>query len=171
MKQLLIALLMLCSTLSMAQNHTTESPKLFPEKCLGVWNGQMKIYVKGQLRDSVQVRFTAAKTTTKGSYIWKTEYLSPSTPVVKDYVLVVDDLSQGRYLLDEQNGIALKQFVVGNKMQSLFKVQDIYLTASTELVGDTLIFEVTSGKETGETSGVKNYSFNNVQRVVLKKEE
>ena len=71
--------------------------KIFPERCLGVWEGMMYIYQNAGLRDSVKVKFTAARTDVEGTYTWKTEYLSPSRPVVKDYKLVVDDLEQGRF--------------------------------------------------------------------------
>lgn len=37
--------------------------ELFPEKCIGRWSGKMLIYQHGQLRDSVQVRFTVAPLT------------------------------------------------------------------------------------------------------------
>lgn len=141
----------------------------FPERCLGVWEGTMYIYSRGQLSDSVKVKFTAARTASAGTYIWKTEYLSPTRPMVKDYKLVVDDLSQGRYKLDEGDGVELIEYNVSNKLYSLFKVDDIYLTSSTELVGDRLIFEVTSGKEFNEVKGIKNYSYASVQRVVLQK--
>ena len=56
-------------------------------------------------------------------------------------------------------------------MYSLFKVNDIYLTSTTELINDTLVFEVTSGREVNEVKGVTNYSYSNVQRVVLYKRE
>ncbi|MBW1299024.1 hypothetical protein [Aquimarina litoralis] len=152
---------------SRASNSINKS--IFPEKCLGVWEGVMHIYNKGHLRDSVKVKFTAARTTTAGTYIWKTEYISPKKPIIKDYKLIVDDLKEGRYLLDEGDGIKLVEYVVGNKMRSLFKVDDIYLTSTTELLKDRLIFEVTSGKEIGEVKGIKNYAFTNIQRVILYK--
>lgn len=147
----------------------TALDSIFPEKCLGIWEGTMYIYSQGVLRDSVNVRFTAAKTDSIGTYIWKTEYLSATRPMVKDYKLVVDDLSTGRYLLDEGGGVKLVEYCIKDKMYSLFKVEDIYLTSCTELVGDNLIFEVTSGKELNEKEGIKNYSFNTVQRVTLHK--
>jgi hypothetical protein len=140
---------------------------IFPEKCLGVWEGIMHIYSYNTLRDSVKVRFTAAKTDTIGRYVWKTEYLSPTRPIVKDYKLIVDDLEKGRYILDEGGGVKLVEYNVGNKLYSLFKVNDIYLSSSTELLEDRLIFEVTSGKEIVEENAFVNYSYTNVQRVVL----
>ncbi|GAA0721325.1 hypothetical protein GCM10009430_22470 [Aquimarina litoralis] len=174
-KYLIILFLCASSFQGVAQEINTNTKKedttIFPEKCLGVWKGVMNIYHKGRLKDSVNVRFTASKTTTPGTYVWKTEYLSSKKPMVKDYKLVIDDINEGRYLLDEGNDIQLTEYVVGNKMRSLFKVEDIYLTSTTELIGDQLIFEVTSGKEIEEVQNIKNYSFTNVQRMVLHKIE
>ena len=53
----------------------------------------------------------------------------------------------------------------------MFKVDDIYLTSSTELINNKLVFEVTSGKIIDKNEEIKNYSFTNIQRVVLTKEE
>ena len=149
----------------------TKAPSIFPEKCLGTWEGTMKIYSYNTLRDSVKVRFTAAKTNVKGVYTWKTEYLSATTPMIKDYKLVIDDLDKGRYKLDEGDGVELIEYNVNNKLYSLFKVNDIWLTATTQLLDDKLIFEVTSGKESNEVKAITNYSFTNVQRVIMTKIE
>lgn len=143
------------------------SVPIFPEKCLGVWEGVMYIYGQSVLIDSVNIKFTAAKTDTAGTFIWKTEYLSPKTPMVKDYKLILEDAGKGLYILDEGNGVKLTEYTINNKMYSLFKVDDIYLTSSMEIVNDQLIFEVTSGKELNEVQGVTNYSFSYVQRVVM----
>lgn len=183
MRNLIIIFLILGSIQGMAQKEDTikiesktyddevgfTDKSSFPEKCLGVWQGTMYMYNQGTLRDSVRVRFTAARTDTPGTFTWKTEYLSADRPMIKDYKLVVDDLSKGRYILDEGDGVKLMEYNLNNKLYSMFKVNDIYLTSSTELLNDELIFEVTSGKEVDEMQGVKNYSFTNVQRVVMHK--
>lgn len=140
---------------------------IFPEKCLGVWEGMLEIFNKGKFVDSVKIRFTAAKTDTAGTYIWKTEYLSKTRPMVKDYKLVVDSLNEGRYMLDEGGGVELFMYCVNNKLYGMFNVNDICLTSSNELIGDKLIFEVTSGKKVADSKDVKNYSISNVQRAVL----
>lgn len=145
----------------------TKAPSNFPEKCLGTWEGIMKIYKNNTLRDSVKVRFTAARTNFQGVYTWKTEYFSATTPMIKDYKLVVDDLDKGLYKIDEGNGVELIAYNVDNKLYSMFKVNDIWLTASTQLRDDKLIFEVTSGKQTNEVKSITNYSFSNVQKVIM----
>ena len=55
---------------------------LFPDKCLGIWEGTMYIYGKGALRDSVQIEFTAAETDDPKAWTWKTQYLSEKMPMV-----------------------------------------------------------------------------------------
>lgn len=170
MKTLFIVIFLILSSTSISYSQESKSNETtFPERALGVWEGTMKIYSYNNLRDSVKVRFTAARTDIDSVYTWKTEYLSPTRPLVKDYKLVVDDLSKGRYILDEGDGVHLIEYNVGNKLYSLFKVNDIYLSSSSELKDGKLIFEVTSGKEENEIKGIKNYSYTNVQRVVLYK--
>ena len=170
MKHIFILFIYLFSFQFIAQNtESANHESIFPEKCLGIWEGTMYIFNQGQLRDSVKIRFTAKKTDTGGAYIWKTEYLSPTKPIVKDYKLIVDDLNKGRYILDEGDGIQLVEYNIGNKLHCLFTFNDIYLTSSTELIGDQLIFEVTSGKELNNLKDIKNYSFTNVQRAVLER--
>ncbi len=139
----------------------------FPEKCLGVWEGTMFLYKYNNIHDSVQVTFTAARTENDSLFIWKTEYHSSTIEVVKDYKLKLDDSEKGRYILDEGDGIQLIEYNVGNKLYCMFKLDDTYFTSSTELIGENLVFEVTSGKEENETQGIQNFSFTNVQRVVL----
>jgi hypothetical protein len=52
----------------------------------------------------------------------------------------------------------------------VFETQGIFLTSSYELIGDQLIFEVSSGKKIeGENKGVTNYSVTSLQRVIFKK--
>ncbi len=141
----------------------------FAEKCLGVWEGTMKIYAAGALKDTVKVRLTVAKTAKPDEYAWKTEYFSPTRPVVKDYRLRVDDAAKGVYVTDEGDGVELVNYLFEDKLYNVFEVQGIVLTAVYELRGAELIFEVTSGKKLNETKGVTNFSVGNLQRVVFKK--
>lgn len=165
MKNLLLVLFFCLVLFSGARAQSAELN--FPERCLGIWEGTMLIYQYNTVKDSVPIRFTAAKTEVDSIYTWKTEYFSTTRPMVKDYKLIVDDLKKGRYLLDEGDGVYLIEYNVGNKLYSLFQVNNIYLTSTTELIDGKLRFEVTSGREENELNGIKNYSYTNVQRVVM----
>lgn len=146
------------------------SAQLFGDRCVGTWKGNMKIYGRGVLRDSVDVTLTVEKRDTPSQWKWKMEYHSPKMPMTKDYILKVKDAEKGIYVTDEQDGIELMDYLSGNKLYSMFETHNVYLTSSYELINDRLIFEVTSGKKIeGTQAEVINYSVDNVQRVVLKR--
>ncbi len=126
---------------------TAKSQTSFTDGCLGVWKGTMYIYNRGNLKDSVEVRLTVAKTDKPDSWTWKTEYLSVKMPMVKDYVLRLKDASKNTYITDEGNGIELNDYLFGNKLYCVFETSNIILTSTYELRGKELIFEVTSGKK------------------------
>lgn len=144
----------------------------FMEGCLGNWKGTMYIYGRGVLKDSVSVTLTVAKTTAADAWTWKTEYLSPKVPMVKDYVLRLKDAAKGHYITDEGGGVELMDYLFNNKLYCVFETAGIMLTSTYELWGKELIFEVTSGrKQTGDTPLVTNFSVDNLQRVVFRKVE
>ena len=114
----------------------------FPERCLGVWAGKMLIYKEGAVKDSVDVRLTVARTKTPGDYTWRTDYLSKERPMTKDYTLRVKDAAKGHYLTDEGGGVELHEYVFGDKMYDVFETGGVMLTATYEIRGKELIFEV-----------------------------
>ncbi|MEY4107792.1 MAG: hypothetical protein RL181_2134 [Bacteroidota bacterium] len=149
---------------------TASQAQSFPDRCTGTWSGRMYIYANGALKDSVEVVLTVAQLPEPNAWTWKTEYLSEKMPMVKDYVLRAKDAEKGWFVTDEGDGIELQDFVFGNKMYSAFDVGGILLTASYELLGDTLVFEVTSGRKMDSKEGTPlNFSVNNLQRVVFRR--
>ncbi|WP_435354341.1 hypothetical protein [Emticicia sp. SJ17W-69] len=157
--------------LNLAFYQTILAQNAFVDACLGTWKGTMYIYSRGTLRDSVSVRLTVAKTEKPNAWTWKTTYLSPKMPMVKDYVLRLKDASKNVYITDEGDGIELVDYLFNNKLYSVFETHNVLLTSSYELRGNELIFEVTSGKkETLTNQEVINYPVDNLQRVVFRKE-
>ncbi|MEM6806338.1 MAG: hypothetical protein AAF696_33375 [Bacteroidota bacterium] len=144
----------------------------FPEKCMGIWEGHMYIMAKGQIRDSVGIIFTVAETEDPKAWTWRTQYLSETYPMTKDYVLRLKDEEKQTYLTDEGDGIVLYDYLFGDKLYSVFETEGILLTSSYELVGEHLVFEVTSGKALSTEKGeVNNFSVDYVQRVVLSRKQ
>lgn len=144
--------------------------KSFPEKCLGIWKGQMLIYKDGVIKDSVKVVLDVTKSEEKHTFGWKTSYLSEKAPLVKDYHMRLSETGKNIYILDEGDGVELQDYLFGNKLYSVFETNDILLTSSYELIDDKLIFEVTSGRKTETSEGVRNYSVNYLQRVIFKRD-
>jgi hypothetical protein len=144
----------------------------FGEKCLGTWEGNMKIYSRGVLKDSVDVRLTVTHTKTANAWTWKTEYLSPIQPMTKDYILRLPEPEKNKYITDEGDGVELTGYLFGNKLYDMFETHGVFLTSSYELVGNELIFEVTSGKKEPVTHPeINNYSVDNLQRVVFRRKK
>lgn len=142
----------------------------FPTSWVGKWSGKMLIYTQGATKDSVNVEMTINPAEEPNSWRWKTVYLSPKNPITKDYTLKTADAAKGHYWLDEGDGIVLDAYLLGNKLFHLFGVSGLYLTATYELQGDTLVFEVTSGKWLNTTGNdVTNYSVLNLQRSRLRR--
>lgn len=143
----------------------------FADKCEGRWEGIMYIYGKGKLRDSVPVKLIVQKTDLPDTWVWKTNYLSKTNPIEKNYKLVLKDAATQTYLTDEGDGVELWDYYFNNKLYSVFETQEVMLTSSYELQGNQLIFEVTSGKKIEEKKEVTNYSVLNLQKVVFNKVE
>ncbi len=151
-------------------NFQQSNPSNFPQKCEGKWEGLMYIYSGGVLRDSVRVEFYVAKDS-DSTWKWRTDYLSPKTPITKDYRLKMK--TANTYIIDEGDGIELLNYVSANKMYSLFETEGIYLTAVYELRGDELLFEVTSSRKliagSNADSQVSNFILDATQSVVFRK--
>jgi hypothetical protein len=145
------------------------SAQSFGDKCVGTWKGIMQIYAAGKLKDTVSVLLTVKKVNDT-AWSWKTEYLSIKMPVTKNYVLRLVNQEKGHYVTDEGDGVVLNDYLVENKLYSVFETEGVMLTSYYEIKGKNLAFEVTSGKKVGEQqSTVTNYSTDFVQRVLLKK--
>jgi hypothetical protein len=148
-----------------------QAQESFADKCLGKWEGVMHIYGKGQLRDSVPVQLFVEKTMLPNTWIWKTKYLSKTNPMEKNYKLILKDAATQAYVTDEGDGIELADYCFNNKLYGVFETHEVMLTSSYELLGNQLIFEVTSGKKMDEKKEVTNYSVLNIQRVIFKRIE
>lgn len=144
-----------------------EAQQLFPEKCLGTWRGTMQVWQQGRLRDSVPVVFTV-KALDTATWTWKMQYLSQKMPMTKNYVLRIKDREKLVFVTDEGDGVELTDYQTGDKLYSVFETSGFLLTASYELQGEFLIFEVTSGKKHDPpVKDITVYSTTSVQRAVL----
>lgn len=138
----------------------------------GKWKGTLIIWRENKIMDSVPTELTI-KTIIKDSvWQWKTEYISTTMPVTKDYSLRVIDIQKGIYITDEGDGVELMNYTFGNKMFSNFETAGILLSSSYEWIGNDIIFEIASGKKIESNSvntEVTNYSVKNLQKVIFKK--
>jgi len=142
----------------------------FPERCEGNWKGNLFIWSQGVMSQNLTVHLTVQKLTDSlNGWIWKTTYFGDLIdPVIKDYTLHEGDTRNGIYVLDEGDGIKLLNYVFGDKMFCVFSYKRTMLTSSYELVGENLIFEVTSGNKINrKKKHVRNFSVDFLQGVIF----
>ncbi|MBX2939761.1 MAG: hypothetical protein KF880_06765 [Ferruginibacter sp.] len=161
----LLICLCLWSTISWGQE-----PAFTPERCAGIWVGDMYIYTEGNIKQSIPVEFTV-EALTDSTWRWRTEYLSKQTPMLKDYVLRRENHVQHLYRIDEGNGVELPAIVAGNRLYSVFRMDKLILTSIYTLRNNELEFEVTVSKEQSAISEITSYALITVQRMNLKKKE
>ena len=131
----------------------------------------MYIHKLGNVIDSFPCVLTINTLKPDSVWQWKTEFLSPKMPVVKDYLLKLKDAARGVYITDEGEGIELLNYVFGNKMFSQFETSGFFLTATYEWVGDEIIYELTSASKVKRPfNDVINYNISTLQKVIFKKE-
>jgi hypothetical protein len=76
--------------------------------------------------------------------------------LVKNYVLRAVDVAANHYVLDEQNGILIDEYLFGDRLVSSFDVgNDTRLAASTTVDGNTMHFENVAygGRQVNRTRG------------------
>ncbi len=87
--------------------------------------------------------------------------------------------TQGRYIVDENNGIVLDNKVVNNRMYALFEVNNSLLTTFITFEKDQMVFEIvfasTANKNitfanNEERTEVISYPISTVQRAILIKQ-
>lgn len=147
------------------------------ESWLGIWRGKLEIRDNNPgLRDSIPMELHISKTDSAGILNWRIIY-SDSAKDDRRYLLRTVDVSKGKYVIDEKDGILLDAYLFDNKLISRFEVMKSLLEITYTLEGDKIIFQVTSGKaESTSVSGslqedieVRSYSITSSQNAVLYK--
>ncbi|MGB0777996.1 MAG: hypothetical protein ACPGR7_08215 [Flavobacteriaceae bacterium] len=169
MKKLLVLLLLLQA----CQTHDVKNSENFAEMIQGQWSGDMFIFNKGQIRDTVPVLFTVRETDTIDRWHWQMKYISEEFPITKDYRLELINAREQQYITDEGSGIILNSYRYKNKLYGFYTVSNTVFSATYELQGQDLIFEVYGGNPSKDSLKtdykVHPYSVDFLQRVSLKK--
>jgi hypothetical protein len=134
-----------------AQEALREGPP-FPFTWIGKWEGDLNIYGPAGLLQSVPMSLTILPLE-NGSYTWNIQY-GPDSSGLRPYLLEPVAPEQGRYRVNENNGILLNEQLLGDKLYSLFSVEGSLLLSTVEKVGENLVYEIiASGDEPGSTTG------------------
>ena len=149
----------------------------FPKDFVGNWSGVLQIYTSQGKKQEVpmQLNIQPLKDSASTQYSWEIIY-GEKAKDHRPYRLVPVEADKGHWLVDENDGIQLDCFYIGNTLYSQFAVQGSYLTCTDRLEGNKLYYEITTAKvkplkTTGGTSAdsppVDSYSVPATQKAVL----
>jgi hypothetical protein len=119
----------------------------FPEDWLGKYEGKLEIYRPGSTKNSfpADVTLTIATTPDSTRWEWTTIYTSEGrAPIEKKYFLIQPDtLPADQFLLDEDNGIFINEYLFGNTFSSAYTVNDQFFTVTINKKSDNIVQELT----------------------------
>ncbi|MCV6629039.1 MAG: hypothetical protein OIF50_04180 [Flavobacteriaceae bacterium] len=142
----------------------------FAKSKTGIWKGDLNIFSKGLLVNTVPMQLEIAATDDSTIFIWKTTYTGDKS-VVKDYKLILVDAKTQTYHIDEGDGIILKTYGLDQSLYSLFRVSGSILTANYHTVGtNRMLLEICSSKELDITGEVTNFKVDVLQKARLTRE-
>lgn len=96
----------------------------------------------------------------------------------RPYKLISKDASKGHWQIDENNGIVIDMFFIGDRLTGAFTVGSSTIVTSYTLENDKLIAEFhnisakplsTTGMNTPESPTVNSYGVRSYQRAILSK--
>jgi hypothetical protein len=147
----------------------------FPSDWRGHWKGELLWYrdaVKEPKKVAMEMNIQPADS---GKYHWQIIY-GASTEDNRPYTLIPVDTSKGHWVIDENNGIVLDQYLIAGKFCGTFTVQNSTIVNTYRLEDGKLIVEFysytakpfhTTGKGNDDIPFVDSYQMNSFQKAVL----
>lgn len=108
----------------------------FPEDWIGSWRGELELPPTPKTPDKVMMELGISRTADPDRYGWTIVYETPDGRQVREYELFVRDRAQGRYAIDERNGIVLEARESGGALYSWFSLGGSNVLVREELVRD-----------------------------------
>lgn len=174
MKALLFILCLSLGSMTLLQAQTVPE---FPKTWLGHWEGELSWYAGSNAPKKVKMQLKIQPADTIGHYTWQLIY-GDQAEDNRPYILKPVDASKGHWVIDERNGIALDQFLIGPVFSGAFTVMGSTIVNNYRLENDSLIVEfyslVTkpirqSGEGTQESPKADSYAVRSYQKAILMK--
>jgi hypothetical protein len=167
MRYLLVIVLVCLATVSQAQKKSrkkakestpvpaaTQLPKTFPQSHFGTWEGTLQITSPGRRPPQTQgMRLIIDSLQGQpGRYLFQIQY---GQQPVRAYELVVVDAGNGKYQIDEKDGIVLDASKIGDQLTCQFSVGTNLITTTytfltePDRVGFALFFAEATPRTTG----------------------
>ncbi len=153
--------------------------KTTAEECiapwLGHWKGNLIWQIGPDSSQTVEMHLVIAPLDSLGQYSWNLVYGADQADN-RGYTLKPVDLESGHWVVDENNGILIDQYLFGNTFSSAFEVMGTRIVDAFEVNGDQMNVRFFSfGNEAARTSGqgtddvpiVYSFPMRSVQSVVL----
>lgn len=129
-----------------------ERSSTFPVGWSGSWLGDLEIYTQDGLQQQIQMGLKILPTEIDSIYSWQISYFTDSTADVRAYTLHTFDHTKGHYQIDENNGIVIDAYLLGDKLISVFEVMGNVLQCEYTLQKDRLHFEIAMHKSSAIAS-------------------
>jgi hypothetical protein len=149
----------------------------FPKDFIGNWTGSLAWHPAGKEMQTVAMRLNIQPETGESVYSWQLIY-GDAAKDNRPYHLKPVDSAVGHWVIDENDGILLDGYWIGNRFISTFSVQGSTITAVYWLVGKEMHIEMIStkvavsresGKGTAEVPKVFSYPVSSYQKAILNK--
>lgn len=169
----LLILLFLAPFFSKAQS------SVFPKDWTGNWKGELQWFKTGNpVPQKVQMELRIQPADSTNKYTWNLIY-GAITEDNRPYFLLPKDSSGIHWVIDENNGIILDEYWIGNKLCGMFTVMNATIISKYWLEGEELIMEmltigakplVTTGKGNEDSPLVDSYRVNGYQFARLRRQ-
>ena len=147
----------------------------FPKDFIGNWKGSLNWYPAGKEMQTVNMQLNIQPEAEPSQYSWQLIY-GDSTKDNRPYHLKPVDSASGHWVVDENNGILLDGYWIGNRYIDIFSVMGNTITSIHWLEGNAMHIEMIStkttaaresGKGTEEIPAVQSFPVRSYQKAVL----
>lgn len=121
---------------------------VFPDDALGIYKGDL-VVENSNGKEIYGMEFHLQPTDSLGNYMYKIVYIADGNRQERNYNLIAKDTSRGEYVVDENNGILLPAKLFGNRLYSIFEVQNSLLITTETFFEDYMLFEIVFSNTSG----------------------
>lgn len=114
----------------------------FPKDWLGTWTGELEIFSGPSKVNSIPMQLEIHREDSSTRLCYFITYADN----LRAYYLNPVDASNGRYTLEENNGIYIEMFMMGDRLLSSFEVQGSLITTMSYRTDSTLQYEIFAGR-------------------------
>ncbi len=116
----------------------------FPDGWLGHWTGELEIFSGPQKVNSIPMSLEITRVDSSTTLKYFISY-GNGPDALRSYYLKAIDPKNGRYLLDESNGIRIETYLLGDRLVSIFEVQHSLIQSVAYLENDLLHYQIFAG--------------------------